>query len=366
MPAIYSISTYAPPHKLRQDDTMEFARELFSESYEDIERLLTVFANGQIDERYFAAPMEWFHQPHTLQERNDLFIKKAVEYGVNAIRGCLENNHFLKRTVGIDEIDAIICVTSSGMATPGIEARMMNQLSFDEHTKRIPIWGLGCAGGAAGLSRAFEYCLAHPEQNVLLVCVELCSLTFQHNDHSKSNLIGTSLFADGVACALIGGGESSLRYDLVKATSPTYRGSQSTLMPHSEDVMGWDVRDSGLHVVFSRSIPGIVEKWLKPNVENFLQKQEVELAEIDAFIAHPGGKKVLEAYEKALGFSPDHTFISREVLRRYGNMSSPTVLYVLKEFMEMDQPLGHQGLVAALGPGFSSELVHLEWEGLRH
>ncbi|MDQ0208464.1 type III polyketide synthase [Alkalicoccobacillus murimartini] len=366
MPSIFSISTYAPPHKLHQNDTMEFARELFSESYEDIERLLTVFGNGQIDERYFAAPMDWFHQPHTLKERNDLFIELAVKYGVAAIRNCLQDSQFLKRRIGVDEVDAIICVTSTGMSTPGLEARMMNQLSFDEHTKRIPIWGLGCAGGAAGLSRAFDYCLAHPKENVLLVCVELCSLTFQHNDHSKSNLIGTSLFADGVACALVGGDQSQLRYDLVKETSPGYRGSQSTLMPQSEDVMGWDVRDTGLHVIFSRSIPGIVEKWLKPNVEEFLQNQGIELSKVDAFIAHPGGKKVLESYEKALGFSTEKTDVSREVLRKFGNMSSPTVLYVLKEFMKEDHPLGYQGLVAALGPGFCSELVHLEWEGHIH
>ncbi|MGN7311987.1 type III polyketide synthase [Alkalicoccobacillus gibsonii] len=366
MPSIYSVSTYAPPHKLRQEDTMEFARELFSESFEDIERLLTVFGNGQIDERYFAAPMEWFHAPHTLKERNDLFIELAVKYGVAAIRNCLQDSTFLKRRVGVDEVDAIICVTSSGMSTPGLEARMMNHLSFDKHTKRIPIWGLGCAGGAAGLSRAFEYCQAHPKENVLLICVELCSLTFQQNDHSKSNLIGTSLFADGVACALIGGDESPLRFDLVKETSPRFLGSRSTLMPQSEDVMGWDVRDSGLHVVFSRSIPGIVEKWLEPNVKEFLQAEGVQLSDIDAFIAHPGGKKVLESYEKALGFSTEKTAVSREVLRKYGNMSSPTVLYVLKEFMEADRPLGYRGLIAALGPGFCSELVHVEWEGMVH
>ncbi|WP_059104451.1 type III polyketide synthase [Shouchella shacheensis] len=366
MPSIVSVSSYHPPHTLRQEETMEFARELFAESYKDIERLLTVFSNGDIKQRHFAVPLDWFQEEHSLEERNDLYIKLATEYSVKAIEKCLQNPSFLSREIKASEVDAIICVSSSGMATPSLDARIMNQLPFLPQTKRVPIWGLGCAGGAAGLSRAYDYCLAYPKATVLVVCVELCGLTFQRSDQSKSNLIGTSLFADGVAAALICGTEANVKQASARTVHPTIHSTQSTLMPDSEEVMGWDVKDNGLHVVFSRSIPSIVKDWLKPNVETFLENEGRTLEEISAFVAHPGGKKVLQAYEKALGFSEEMTAVSRKVLEEHGNMSSPTVLYVLEKFMQQERMLGEYGLVAALGPGFCSELLLVEWAGDVH
>ncbi|WP_100371646.1 type III polyketide synthase [Bacillus sp. FJAT-45037] len=364
MPSIISISSYAPPHTLTQDTTTEFARELFSESYQDIERLLNVFANGQINERQLAVPIEWFKEEHSLQEKNDLYIELATKYGAEGIMKCVTNRLFLQEDVQLEEIDAIILVSSSGMSTPSIDARIMNVLPFSPHTKRIPLWGLGCAGGAAGISRAFEYCKAYPESNVLVVCIELCSLTFQRNDRSKSNLVGTSLFADGIACALVSGDESMMINNIAKSVRPVIKSTLSTLMPHSEEVMGWDVKDTGLHVVFSRDIPLIIKKWLKPNVEDFLMKNGIESGQIDAFVAHPGGKKVLEAYEETLSMPESMTEISREVLQKHGNMSSPTVLYVLEKFMQVEREPGAYGLMAALGPGFCSELVLIQWEGV--
>ncbi|GIN14242.1 putative chalcone synthase [Shouchella clausii] len=366
MPTILSVSTYDPPHPLKQEQTVEFARELFAESFSDIERLLNVFANGEIEKRHFSVPLEWFQTSHRLGERNDLFIEKATDYSVEAVNRCLDNGHFLSRTIAPEEIDAIIFVSSSGMATPSIDARIMNKLPFRPETKRLPIWGLGCAGGAAGLSRAYDYCLAHPKKAVLVVCAELCGLTFQKEDQSKSNLIGTSLFADGVACALVAGHASPLLADAAQAYRPVIRATQSVLMPDSEDVMGWDVRDNGLNVIFSRHIPTLVAQWLKPNVEELLRQEGKEIGEINAFIAHPGGKKVLEAYEIALGFPEEMTLLSRKVLKEHGNMSSPTVLYVLKESMGETHKHGDVGLVAALGPGFCSEMLVLEWAGGLH
>ncbi|MDT8862454.1 type III polyketide synthase [Alkalihalobacillus sp. MEB130] len=364
MPSIISISTYSPPHTLNQQTTTEFARELFSESYEDIERMLKVFANGQIDERQFAVPMQWFEGDHSLKQKNDLYIELATAFSVEAIRRCLHNEQFVKEKVEEVEINAIILVSSSGMSTPSLDARIMNHLPFSPHTKRIPLWGLGCAGGSAGISRAYEYCKAFPSENVLVVCVELCSLTFQRNDHTKSNLVGTSLFADGVACALVAGEESSLLKQATNQVRPKILSTQSTLMPHSEDVMGWDVKDSGLHVVFSRDIPTIIKNWLGPNVESFLSKNQINTNDISSFIAHPGGKKVLDAYIETLRLDPDMVEISKEVLRAHGNMSSPTVLYVLEQFMQQEHAAGEYGLMAALGPGFCSELVLLQWKEL--
>ncbi|MCT8137169.1 type III polyketide synthase [Anaerobacillus sp. CMMVII] len=363
MSIIASVSTFKPPHTLKQEVTTEFARELFGDNFHDLERLLTVFSNGQIEERQFAVPLKWFRQEHSFQERNDLYIELATSFSVEAIKHCLDNNVFLKDKIAENAIDALIVVSSSGLSTPSLDARIMNALPFSPYTKRIPLWGLGCAGGASGVSRAFDYCQAYPEANVLVVCVELCSLTFQRNDRSKSNLIGTSLFADGVACCLIMGKNSSSLSLLKQTLQPRILGTQATLMPNSEDVMGWEVKDNGLHVVFSRDIPNIIKKWLKPNVERFLQAQNITFQDLTEFIAHPGGKKVIDAYIEALQLDPKMTQVSQQILKQHGNMSSPTVLYVLEEIMKKEHGNGDLGLMAALGPGFSSELVLLEWKG---
>ncbi|HET7657248.1 MAG TPA: 3-oxoacyl-[acyl-carrier-protein] synthase III C-terminal domain-containing protein [Bacillales bacterium] len=361
MTQILSVGTSSPPYRVAQDDAMELARGLFQESFPDINRMLGVFHNGQIESRYLSVPLEWFQRSHSLREKNDLYIEISVQLGMEAIRACLDESRFMSHPVSCDKIDAIFFVSTTGFSTPSIEAKIMNQLPFSPHTKRVPIWGLGCAGGAAGLSRAHEYCLAYPGANVLVISEELCSLTFQSNDLSKSNLIGTSLFADGAACVLLAGDQSELLSDSKLEFRPLIRGTQSTLMPHSEDVMGWDVKDNGLYVIFSKSIPSIIEKWLKPNVEEFLASHRIGNEHIAHFIAHPGGKKVLEAYEKSLGISERLMNPSRKILNQYGNMSSPTVLFVLKEHMEQSIPEGEYGLAAALGPGFSSELLLLQW-----
>ncbi|NRD80516.1 type III polyketide synthase [Bacillus sp. BRMEA1] len=361
MPAIISVAEVVPPFELKQEKAAGFARELFSNAYKDIERLMTVFHNGQIEKRHFVNPLEWFYEKHTFAEKNQAYIESAVKLGKKAIKDCLCDEQFLKKKIPFEEIDAIFYISSTGISTPSIEAKIMNELPFHKHTKRVPIWGLGCAGGAAGLSRAYEYCLAFPQAKVLVLSVELCSLTFQNEDLSKSNLIGTSLFADGVACALLCGDAIDMRDLCRKSVYPTIMATQSTLMPDSLDVMGWELKNAGLYVIFSRDIPRIIESWLKPNVTEFLQNNGMDLEKIDYFIAHPGGKKVLDAYENSLGVTNGMTAISREVLKQYGNMSSATIFYVLRRYMEQDLLRDTFGLCAALGPGFSSELLLMRW-----
>lgn len=361
MPAIISVGEAVPPYKIEQGEVMKFSRELFSESFQDIERLLKAFPNGHIEKRHFVKELSWYKQSHTFAEKNAAFIEAAVEFGAAAVKNCLHNLTLLNREVSYEEIEAIFFITTTGMATPSIEARIMNVLPFSERTKRIPLWGLGCAGGASGLSRAYEYCLAYPKAKVLVLSIELCSLTFQYNDRSKSNLIGTSLFADGAACVLIAGDEAEAVRMSSLPSLPKILATQSTTMRNSLDVMGWEIKNDGLFVVFSKDIPCIVEKWLKPNVSDFLQKQEVEMKDINHFIAHPGGKKVLDAYVKALELHPSMIDLPLDVLREYGNMSSATVLFVLKRFLQKGTQ-GDYGLCTALGPGFSSELLLLRWE----
>lgn len=361
MAVIISVGEAIPPYVLEQKEVMNFSRELFSESFQDIERLLKAFPNGHVEKRHFVKDMDWYKQPHTFEEKNDTFIEAAVELGTTSIKNCLTNQTLLKREITCEEVEAIFLITTTGMATPSIEARIMNVLPFSERTKRVPIWGLGCAGGASGLSRAFEYCTAYPTAKVLVLSIELCSLTFQYNDRSKSNLIGTSLFGDGVACVLVAGDEANIDGVSTLPSLPKIVATQSTTMRHSLDVMGWEIKNEGLFVVFSKDIPCIVEKWLKPNAEDFLEKHEINMEQIDHFIAHPGGKKVLDAYVKSLQIHPSMVDLPLEVLQEYGNMSSATVLFVLNRFLQKGKQRDW-GLCTALGPGFSSELLLLRWE----
>ncbi|WP_449622288.1 type III polyketide synthase [Robertmurraya sp. Marseille-Q9965] len=360
MPAIISISEAHPPYKIGQQEVLEFSRNLFSSSFKDIERLLKVFQSAQIEERYFVKGLDWFGTDKSFEEKNDTYIRNAVELGSEAIKDCLKNEQFLKNDIPYEEIEAIFTISSTGIATPSIDARIMNVLPLSPHLKRIPIWGLGCAGGASGLSRAFDYCLAHPKAKVLILAIEFCSLTFQRNDHSKSNLIGSSLFADGVSCALMVGDEVERGGWQNLPSVPAILDTHSTTLQNSLDVMGWSVKNDGLFVVFSKDIPTIIEQELKPAVMKFLENQNLEMPSIQHFIAHPGGKKVLDAYLKSLNLSEDKTQISADVLRWFGNMSSVTILYVLKRFMEVANR-GDLGLATALGPGFSSELLLLRW-----
>jgi alkylresorcinol/alkylpyrone synthase len=315
----------------------------FSESELPIDRLLEVFSNSGIEERYFAVPMDWYEQERTFLDKNEQYIKSACELGEQASRECLK-----AANCDPDEIDYLVFVSTTGLATPSVDARLINLLSLRNNIRRTPIWGLGCAGGAAGLAHAYHYLLGHPQDRVLLVAVELCGLTFQQNDFSKSNFVATALFGDGAAAVLLSGDEAD-------ADGIEIIDTNSTFWPDSLDVMGWNFMNSGMQVVFSRNIPRIVEQRARANFEEFLGKNSLSLAEIEHFIFHPGGAKVIEAYQQSLALSNGKLDICRDMLRRYGNMSSVSVLFVLAEHMRRYSDSGALGLISALGPGFCSE-----------
>jgi alkylresorcinol/alkylpyrone synthase len=253
-----------------------------------------------------------------------------------------------------DEIDYIIYVNTTGLATPSIDARLINKLKLRSDIRRTPIWGLGCAGGAAGLSHAHHHLLGHPKQKVLLVACELCGLTFMRDDYSKSNLVATALFGEGAAAVLVAGDETESDGIEIAATN-------SRFFPDSLDVMGWNILDEGLQVVFARRIPQIIEKHACADLTSFLHQNNLDWSDIQQFIFHPGGMKVIDAYRKALNLSNGSLSLSAEVLRKYGNMSSVTVLFVLKEYLSQGKD-GNDGfgLMTALGPGFSSESLLLK------
>lgn len=347
MPRIAAVATASPPYQLRQCEAREMARLFFAPAIRDIDRYLGVFENAAIDTRALAVPPTWFREPHGWGECNDRWIEVACDLGAEATHRCI-------RDAGLEpgDIDHLIFVSTTGLAAPSIDARIMAKLGMRPHARRTPIWGLGCAGGAVGLSRAAEYVRAYPDQRALLVCVELCSLTFRFDDRSVRNLVAASLFADGAAAVLVAG-------DALSGPGPAIVDSESTLFPDSLDLMGWDIDDGGMRVVFGARIPRVVTEHFRPLAEGFLGRHGLTMECIDHHIAHPGGAKVLTAYEAAGGLHPTALAPSRTTLRQCGNMSSATVLYVLKRFLDRGIAPGEHGLLTVFGPGFSSEMVLL-------
>jgi alkylresorcinol/alkylpyrone synthase len=323
-------------------------------------RLLQVFDHSGIESRHVCMPIEWYGQAHTFAEANALYVEHGLALSEHAARGAIAAAGLTPR-----DVDHVLFVSSTGIATPSLDARLANLIGFRSDVRRTPIWGLGCAGGAAGLSRARDLARADPHTNVLLISLELCSLTFQRDDLDRRNLVATSLFSDGAAAALVSGAErASAPGDGAARAGPVRRArlelldSHSTLWPDTLDIMGWSVDERGLHVVFSRDIPTIVRQRIRADLEGFLVIHGLELTQLSHVFAHPGGTKVLAAYSEALDLPPEAFRHSRDVLRESGNMSSPTCLFVLERALDAGGLApGELGVVAALGPGFSSEYV---------
>lgn len=331
-----------PPHRVGQAEVKEFARGMFGEVYRDIERLTPVFDNVHVENRHFCVPLEWFEEDHAFPEKNGLYVEHALDLSEKAARRAMD-----KAGVGPREIGAILFFSTTGIATPSLDSKMIFTLGLSEHVRRVPIWGLGCSAGASTLARAAEHARLYPHQKVLMVGVELSGLTFQRGDRSKSNLVSTSLFADGAAAAVVGMGEG-----------PEVLGGRSTTWPGTEEVMGWDLIETGLKVQLSKSVPDIVRTRLRDDLQGACDSLNLPFEDLKHFILHPGGAKVLDAFEDVLGIERGGLTFSRGVLRDYGNMSSVTVLFILERFLESGEiGSGDLGVLSAMGPGFSAEHV---------
>ena len=352
MSKVISIGTANVPYKFNQCEVKDFASELFSNKKQYIDRMLGVFDNSLIETRHFVHPREWFDNSKNFVEKSDSFLKNSIKLSISAINDCLKSAQ-----ADLSEVDHIIFVSSTGISTPSIDAHLINELKLNPHMKRTPIWGLGCVGGAVGMTRAMEYTNAYPDSSVMVIALEICSHAFQRDDYSKSNIVSLALFSDGAAASIVAGDE----HRLSKSSSINLRSSLSTTYYDSIGVMGWEVVESGLKAIFSKDIPTIVRKEVKTNIEELLNKNGLSVSDLTHFAVHPGGAKVLLEYEASLCL-PEGAFIeSRKVLREHGNMSSPTVLYVLKEIMDTKKyNTGEYGIISALGPGFSSEIILFE------
>lgn len=343
---LVSLATAVPEHVLPQDVVTARAAELFLGTQGGFERLAPVFRNAEIETRNSCAPIEWFLEPHSFTDRNDLFLDNAVTLLAEAAQKALD-----EAGLEASQIDTLVTICSTGIATPALDARLMAVMGFRRDVQRLPVFGLGCAGGVLGLSRAAALARAAPDSRVLLLVIELCALTFRHADKSKSNIVASALFADGAAAAIL-----SCRPD--GEGKPTLGAGGEHCWPDSLDVMGWDVAADGLKVIFSRDIPTLVRNDFGPVIDDFLKGQGLSRSDVDAYVCHPGGAKVLDALEETLGLANRSLVHARDVLRAHGNMSAATVLFVLKKTLDAGQT--GRMLLTTLGPGFTAGLQLIE------
>ncbi len=345
MAYIQSIARSVPKNSLAQTQIKEFATSIFANSDLQLNRLLPVFENSTIQSRPILKDFSWYSQTRSFQEKNSCFLESALELGRSACVSVLQN-----AGLSTKDIDGFLVVTSSGFVTPTLDARLIDELDMKEDILRFPLTGLGCAGGAYGLARANELSTVYPEKIFLLLAVETCSLTFRPADKRKANLVALSLFSDGASAAILSAQK--------KENSIFLKGSHSFKWKQSLDVMGWDVEADGLQVIFDKSIPTLIRKNYKDVLQKFLNQFNLSQKDLIHFLYHPGGKKVLDAFSESLG-KPEETFeYSAKILREFGNMSSPTVLFVIEEFLNQNKfEKDELGIIGAMGPGFSSESI---------
>jgi alkylresorcinol/alkylpyrone synthase len=346
LPRILALATAVPPHRLDQSNVVARVEQLFGRS-PDFERLIQVYANSGIRCRYSVKPLAWFDEPHDWPDRNRAYLAGALDLIETAAGRALD-----RAGVGLDEIGAIVTVSTTGIATPALDTLLMERMRIPRHVERLPIFGLGCAGGALGLGKAAMLAAAMPDKAVLFLVVELCTLQFRRDDLSRSNIVATALFGDGAAAAVLRCGRQT--------TGPAIIARGEHTWPNSLDIMGWDVAEDGLKAIFSRDIPRLVTSELAPVATGFLARNGMGLGDIARFVCHPGGPKVIDAYEAVLGPGFAGMAEARQSLRDYGNMSAVSVMFVLERMLSQSERQHGHMLLTALGPGFSAGFVVLD------
>ncbi len=341
-PRLVALKTAVPQFPVDQADAARRAAHLF-QAYPEVLRLLPVFENTGIETRYSCVPIAWYTESHGWKERTRLYVENCVDLLERVTLDCL-GEAGLSRA----DIDAVVVASTTGIATPSLDALIIERLGLRRDVVRLPIFGFGCAGGVLGLARAADLARAMPGSRILFLVVELCALTFRKDDVSKSNIVAAALFGDGAAGAIVA----------PLGDGPEIGVSGCYTWPNSLDIMGWEVEEDGLKARFSQSIPSLVATDFRGIANTFMKTHDIARDSIDAFACHPGGAKVLDALEDALDLPRGGLADSRAVLREYGNMSAATALFVL-ERMNM-RGTGERRMMSALGPGFSAAFLMLE------
>ncbi|HVL77787.1 MAG TPA: 3-oxoacyl-[acyl-carrier-protein] synthase III C-terminal domain-containing protein [Sphingomicrobium sp.] len=343
--SLLSLATALPGNVITQAEAKATAREAFGGRPALFDRLSGVFDNAGIDQRHLVAPRDWYLEQRGWRERNSLYLESAERLFLDAAREAIT-----RAGLAPSDIDGIVSVSTTGIATPSIEARVGPQLGLRHDVRRMPLFGLGCAGGVSGLAAAARLAAAEPGGNWLMVTVETCSISIRLDSDDPAAVVATALFGDGAAAAVVrSGGEGGLA---------RISGSGETLWPETSRIMGWDIEDPGLAVVFDRAIPPFIEAELAVAVDRMLESLGIARADIGRFCCHPGGTKVIAAIETALALAPGTLDIERDVLRDCGNMSAPTVLFVADRLIA--QGLPQRTMMTAFGPGFTCAGLLLE------
>ncbi len=342
--ALLSLGTAVPPNIIVQEEAKALARRLFGRRSSHFEKLAPVFDNAGIAKRHIVRPVEWYEGDHGWKARNDVYIEAAEALYEEAARKALA-----AAGVRADEVDGLVTVSTTGLATPSLEARVAGRMGFRPDAERVPVFGLGCAGGVSGLATAARLAAVSPGRTILFVTVELCSTSIRLDKLSKANIVATALFGDGAAAALLRSGEPG---------AVTIEGGGEILWPDTLGIMGWDVEDPGLAVIFDRAIPPFVEDNMDKAVGQILGRLELERADVNRFTCHPGGAKVVAALEQSLHLGEGALDHERAVLSEFGNMSAPTVLFVLERLLAAGMP--ERTMLLALGPGFTTSGLSLK------
>ena len=335
--ALLSLATAVPPNRIAQSDAKELGRRAFGGKAALFDRLSSVFDNAGIDNRHLVAAPDWYEHSHGWAERNAIYLQAAEQLFVEAATAAIDKAGLIPR-----DIDGVVGVSTTGIATPSLEARVGPRLGLRPDVRRVPLFGLGCAGGVSGLATAARLASADPGSRWLFVTVETCSISIRLVSNDPAAVVATALFGDGAAAAVVGSGEPGLA---------RIAGSGEKLWPDTQRIMGWDIEDPGLAVVFDRAIPPFIERELALAIEEILRGLHLQRGDIGRFCCHPGGVKVIDAIETALELPKGELDLEREVLRDFGNMSAPTVLFVLERLLERGLP--QQVLMTAFGPGFT-------------
>ena len=339
-----------PRHYYPQAVLLAALRTYWDGRIENPRILDQLHAHAGVDGRHLVMPLERYYGIKNFGEFNRVYIEAAVELGEQAICRAMT-----RAGLELSRIGALFFVTVTGLASPSIDARLINRMKLPLNLRRTPIFGLGCVAGAAGVARAADYVRAYPDQVAVLLAVELCSLTLQREDLSLANLVSSGLFGDGAAAVVVAGAD-------VDVAGPRILGTQSVFYPDTEDVMGWDISEKGFSIVLSREVPNVVREKLGGDVDALLAQHGLTRADIGSWVLHTGGPKVLEATQDALGLHDGELQVSWDCLRKMGNLSSASVLCVLEEVMAHRRPPeGTLSVMAAMGPGFCSEVLLLRW-----
>jgi alkylresorcinol/alkylpyrone synthase len=347
-PTIAATATAVPAYTLEREEVKTYIANVFNLRGHRLDAMMTTVDNAQVERRHAIFPVDDIVTPRTLTQKSGEYREHAVRLGRDAAERCLAN----ARMSAID-VDLIITVSCTGFLIPSLDAYLINLMGFRPDVRRLPITELGCAAGAMALARAADFVRAFPETTVLVVSVELATLTFQQGDLSQANLISCVLFGDGAAAAIVTGRPSH---------GPSIVDTVTHTFPDSLDAMGFELRESGFHIVLSKDVPQMIRQRIRGLVDTFLSRHALTVDAISAFVLHPGGRKLLAFVEEQLGLCRCDTQFSWDILGRYGNLSSATVLFILHEWLtKRSMPAGDYGLAAAFGPGFSAELLLLQW-----